>query len=213
MTTSMTPIQIHLNLKGFKDQNSLIYESSLVAALRNSRLITGRNLDTGIPDSPLIGSLGNWNGAMGYITILDQIGKCYRPSQKEAITTKTSSIEKSLHYFTTLTPAEIKAIYALRNAFFHDYSLLNKDNTTNYHRFKVDNHSTNPIVVLPDQVWDGDINNRNSHNETYINLKTLGDLVEAIYEDLLKLERDNNLSLDLPNGENELMARYVFCHY
>jgi hypothetical protein len=209
----MTAVQIHLNLQSYKDSSNLIHESSLVAGLRTSRLITGRNIDIGAVDGTnTCGYLGSWNGAMGYITILDQIGKCYRPDSKPQNTTNASSIKKALEYFTTLSMAEINAIYALRNAFFHDFSLLNKD-TRNYHRFKVDNHPTNSVVVLPTQSWDGNINNFTATNETYINLKTLGDLVESIYQQLLTLETTGHLILDLPGGDQELLARYIFYHY
>lgn len=210
----MTPVQIHLNLNGYKDANNLIHESSLVAGLRTSRHITGRNVDTGAVDgSNICGYLGSWNGAMGYITILEQIGRCYRPDSKQKNTTNASFIKKALEYFTTLSVAEINAIYALRNAFFHDFSLLNKDNTTNFHRFRVDNHPTNQVVILPTQSWDGNINNFTSTNETYINLKTLGDLVESIYRQLLSLESTGHLILDLPGGDQELLVRYIFNHY
>jgi len=210
----MTAKQIHLNLQGYKDSSNLIHESSLVAGLRTSRQIAGRNVDTGVADGAnTCGYLGSWNGAMGYITILDQIGKCYRPDSKPKNTTSAASIKKALEYFTTLGTAEINAIYALRNAFFHDFSLLNKDNTTNYHRFKVDNHPTNPVVVLPSHPWDGNINNFSAANETYVNLKTLSDLVESIYQQLLTLESTGHLILDLPGGDQELLARYIFLHY
>jgi hypothetical protein len=204
-------IKDHLSLNSCKNEAGIVSESSLVHALRNIRLITGRNEETGLASSD--GYLGNWIGAMGYLSVLDQIGKCYRPITKnKLIHTRKPSINKALDYFTTLSDDEINAIYALRNAFLHDFSLLNKDNTKNFHHFAVNADNSTSVVILPSTKWDGNINSRNAANRTIINLQALGDLVENIYEQLLRLDSSNQLSLDLNGGEAELKARYIFYH-
>ena len=211
---TLTPIQIHLRLQGYQTPAGQILESCLTAALREARKICGRDLTTGLPDpTNTFGDLGSWSGAMCYLTILDQIGKCYRPSTAVAIT-NGPAINKSLSYFTTLTTAEIGAIYALRNAFFHDFGLYNRHATDqNLQRtFTVDNHPTNPIVRLPITPWDGLMASRNADNNTYVNLRALGDLVEDIYQKLLNHESTNNLALDLAGGTAELTDRYIFAH-
>lgn len=208
----MDAIKNHLYLITNTDENGRVSESSLVHALRNIRLITGRNIDSGVIDSDSnLGYPGNWIGAIGYLTILDQIGKCYRPNSKNKITDKRSPIKKALAYFTKISDEEANAVYALRNAFHHDFSLLNIYNGNNYH-FAVNQHATNPVVILPSIQWDGNINNRNICNQTYINLQALGDLVENIYTQLLQLENSNKLVLDLDGGKEELTARYIFYH-
>ncbi|MBL7762277.1 MAG: hypothetical protein JNL23_02505 [Chitinophagaceae bacterium] len=147
------------------------------------------------------------------MTILDQIGKCYRPSSKTKIT-NGSAIQKSLQYFTGLKNFEINAIYSLRNAFFHDFSLYNRNGSdpSLQHVFTVDNHPPNNVVILPATQWDGNMATRSTSNTTYINLKALGDLVEQIYMDLISVEAAGNLSLDLPNGSTELLYKYIFAH-
>jgi hypothetical protein len=206
-------IKIHLSLTAHRMQNGLIAESCLTAALREARLMTARSKMNGEPDtSNKFGYLGHWLGAMGYMIILDQIGKCYRPKGKSRITNKKSNIIKSLIYYTSLSEDEIIALYALRNAFFHDFGLFNKDNTKNFHHFLVDNHPTNPVVVLPKEKWDGDLNNLKRKNTTYVNLKTLGDLVESIYTKLIEYEGKNELFIELKGGASELLTRYVFYH-
>jgi hypothetical protein len=210
----MTPIQIHLKLEGYKLPTGEIVESCLTAAIREARLMSGRNKSTGLPDPEnKFGYLGHWSGAMCYITILDQIGKCYRPKTKKEIM-GLQAIERTLSYFTSLTSDEIKAIYALRNAFFHDFSLYNRNSLDGklQHTFTVDNHPTNKVVKLPLKTWDGQMCSRNSENNTYINLKTLGDLVEEIYQKLILLESNNELALELVGGETELTDRYTFIH-
>lgn len=213
---STNAIKNHLYLNSETYTNGRVTESSLVHALRNIRLITDRNQNTGIPDTP-DGYLGNWIGAIGYLTLLDQIGKCYRPISKIKITpANMPSIQKALAYFSILTEDERIAIYALRNAFHHDFSLLNLDEPKMrpkyIHHFLVNAHPTNHIVKLPTNKWDGKIGTRNSDNATYINLQALGDLVENIYTQLLLLEKTNELSLELKGGESELEARYIFHH-
>jgi len=207
-------LKAYLTLENHKAENGLILESCLTAALREARYMTGRNHKTGLPDSEnRCGYLGHWIGAMAYITILDQIGKTLRPKSSPHPIDEKRAIIKALHYFTNLPEDEILAIYALRNAFFHDFSLYNKDNTKNFHRFQVDNHPTNKVVILPKEKWDGKLDNNKEENKTYINLKTLGDLVEGIYSKLLALEEQNELLIDLPEGEKELKMRYTIWHY
>jgi hypothetical protein len=210
----MTPVQIHLKLEGYEISKGQVMESCLTAALREARQLTGRDKSSGQADPKnTTGNLGSWSGAMCYLTILDQIGKCYRPTSKTKAK-KGSSIERTLSYFTDLSEDEIIAIVALRNAFFHDFSLYNH-NTSNQklqHFFSVDNHPTNRVVRLPAQSWNGKMSTRAKENNTYINLKTLGDLVEEIYKDLIKLESEKKLSLELPGGENELTNRYTYIH-
>ncbi len=213
---AINAIKNHLNLNSETDSNGLVTESSLGHALRNIRLITGRNQDTGIALPH--GYLGNWIGAIGYLTILDQIGKCYRPLSKSKITpANMPSIQKALVYFTNLIEDERIAIYALRNAFHHDFSLLNRDEQKKrakyIHHFIVDATPTSPLIKIPTTKWDGKIENLNQENHTYVNLQAFGDLVEKIYKTLLELESKNELSLELDGGESELQARYLFCHY
>jgi hypothetical protein len=210
----LSPIQIHLTLKDYATPSGRKLQSCLTAALNEARYLTQRDTSTGLPDPQNEhGFLGRWSGAMCYITILDQIGKCYRPKSKPKIE-NGSSIIKALTYFTTLTEDEINAIYALRNAFFHDFSLLNinKDKPKFQHVFSVEGHPTNSLITLPKVNWDGQIDTRTSDTATRINLKALGDLVEDVYKKLLVLEKDGELILDLPGGEHELVNRYTFGH-
>jgi hypothetical protein len=145
---------------------------------------------------------------MGYITILDQIGKCYRPKNKLQLKESKSAIIKALNYFTDLNDKEINALYALRNAFFHDFSLFNKFNSKYLYQFIVDNHPTNPVAVLPKNDWDGKLDNICNDNATYVNLQALGDLVENIYKMLLELSNNGDLEIELEGQENELVSKY-----
>ena len=210
----MSAIKAHLATIDYKDANGLTNHSTLPFALREVRTITRRNRVTGHVDPNTSGFPGNWIGAMGYMTILDQIGSCYRPVNTHKIIDKPSIIV-ALSYFTSLSDREKDAIYALRNAFFHDFSLLNMSSKRYLHHFRVDSEPQNALIILPPitDIWDGKINNRADTNYTYVNLRGLGDLVEGIYRDLLLLESKNELALDLAGGEPELIARYFISHH
>jgi len=211
-----TAIDIHLKQNYLKADDGLIHFSTLCGAIKDSRKMTGRNIDTGAKDgSNTCGHLGSWLGTMGYITILDQIGKCYRPKNKVPLEKNKvpleknkSAIIKALNYFTDFNDSEINALYALRNAFFHDFSLFNKDNSKYLHQFIVDNDATNPVIVLPKNDWDGKLDNINNDNATYVNLQALGDLVENIYKKLLEMSNLGDLEIELEGKENELASRY-----
>ena len=204
-----TAIDIHLKLNYQTADDGFIHYSTLCGAINDSRKMTGRNIDSGAKDgSNTFGYLGSWLGTMGYITILDQIGKCYRPKSKVQLEKSKSPIIKALNYFTDLDNSEIYVLYALRNAFFHDFSLFNKDNPKYLHRFIVDNHPTNKVVVLPKNKWDGKLDNINKDNATYVNLQALGDLVEGIYNNLLDLSSTGDLEIELEGKEYELATRY-----
>jgi hypothetical protein len=204
-----TAINTHLKLNYQKANDGLIYFSTLCGAIKDSRKMTGRNIDTGAKDgSNKFGHLGSWLGTMGYITILDQIGKCYRPKSKVQLEKSKSAIIKALSYYTSLNDLEINALYALRNAFFHDFSIYNKDNPKYLHQFIVYNHPTNPVVVLPKSNWDGKFKNISNDNATYVNLQALGDLVENIYKKLIELSDLDDLEIELEGKEFELVSRY-----
>lgn len=219
--TTKEAINIHLSTN-YISKNNLTYFSGLCGGLKDSRKMTGRNMNTGekFPDNNMKcsedengpcfkGHLGSWLGTMGYMALLDQIGKCYKPKNKIKITDNSSAIKKSLKYFTTLNDLEIDSIYALRNAFFHDYSIFNRHNGNNKF-FILDHSHTTPIVQLPLDNWDGNYNNINQNAQTYVNLEAIGDLVENIYKNLLLLALNEELDIELTGGADELVRRYTF---
>jgi hypothetical protein len=218
--TSKDIIRAHLT-SNYINQNGLIYFSALCGGLKDSRKISGRHLDTGEKFSEdtscngdengpcFKGHLGSWLGTMGYMAILDQIGKCYRPKSKTRIKNNSSAIIKCLVYFTSLSSDEINVLYALRNAFFHDYSISHKHNSNKY-VFRVGHDSNAPILKPSTRPWVGSYTNINSENQTWVNLEAIGDLVERIYNDLVELASKDELEIELVGGADELFARYIF---
>lgn len=184
------------------------YFSSFTAALRDARSSTGRDVDHGNIINPL--STGSWLGALGYMALLDQIGTCFRP-KTASVYIKINSINKALLYFSSLQPAEKDAIYALRCAFAHDYSLsnTNENKPSLTHCFRV-TQGTGLLIRFPASSWDGDYNNINRGTETQIDLEEFCNLVEDICTKLLELNENNQLSLELEHGVDELIHRYGF---
>ena len=179
--------------------------SALIRALGSIRKETGRDKD----GLKILGEdHGSWLGAIGYMVILDQIGNCFRPRTRPNFH-NLNSIQKALRYFTHLGHLRINAIYALRCALAHDYSLCNyhKDQSLQ-HRFVVTQGEIPPLVKLPRVPWDGDILKNERRNVTVVNLEKLGDLVETIYRRLIDLHKHNGLEISLKGGPNELLQRY-----
>jgi len=180
--------------------------SALVRALGNVRKETGRD---GNGDKVAGQGHGSWLGAIGYMAILDQVGKCFKPRNRVPLY-NLNSIQKALRYFTRLGHPKINAIYALRCAFTHDYSLYNqnKKDPSLQHRFTVTQGTKPPLVKLPKVPWDGDILNRKHPNQTVINLEKFGDLVEDIYRRLISLHEHQKLEISLKGDADELIQRY-----
>jgi len=206
-------IEYHLQLRKKIDEKTTVF-SSLVAVLKDAREVTGRDLQSGERGKDTE-KLGSWLGAGGYLTVLDQLGKSYRPKSTDKILTPKTSIIRALKYFTKLTEAEIDALYALRCAFIHDYSLFNIDTRNRKdaytHHFTVSGvgYEKNGIVKLPRAKWDGNQNNKTISNQTVINLPLLGDLVEGIYQTIVELFKAGELEIELAGGHRELVSRYI----
>lgn len=184
------------------------------AALRDARKATGRRQNNGTK-KPAKG-YGNWLGAIGYMSLLDQIGGCLKPTGKK--TNYINEIKKALDYFDSgLSDEEINALYALRCSFAHNYSLINfdpkfkgknKSKDKLAHRFHVET-GKNKVVELPSVKWDGDFTNISSNNNiTYINLEAFGDLVEKIRSKLIEKYKRNELELSVP--PQEFKEKYFF---
>jgi hypothetical protein len=195
---------------GFRLSNGRIEASSgFVGALRDAREATGRDVNSGEKLDGRKERRGCWLGALGYMALLDQIGKCFKPRSKERI--KDRPIIQGLRHFTALSTDESGAIYALRCGFAHDYSLVNdrtKPELT--HHFFVYANGLGPVVTLPKERWSGDSSQRTLENRTCVNLEAFGDLVEGVYAVMRDLLDKGELEIILSDGSDELLWRYHF---
>lgn len=180
--------------------------SGFWACLSDARTGTGRDAEGRIVDGRRSTS---WLGNVGYLVLLDQIGSCFKGRTQAVV--QGNAIEKALSYFTGLDQAHKRAIYALRCALAHDYSLINKNpnQADLQHHFTLTGGSGR-LVVFPTQAWDGDIHNQTQHNQTVVDVVEIGNLVEGIYRELVRLAANNELEIVLSGGKDELLMRYTF---
>lgn len=128
----------------------ICYLQRALGLLGDSRERDPRNPATG--EKKAGADHGGWLGALGYMALLDQIGTCLKP---RAVVKPGNGIERALAYFTSLQYAEIQALYALRCAFAHNYSLANVGRQGRQHLFKVVAGDATPLVTLPTIPWKG----------------------------------------------------------
>jgi len=190
--------------------------SILNLAVRDARLITGRNIDTGklLQNEFLVNKMGepldqySFIGIINYLLILDMIGNAF--SIKQFTTTKTTSIYKSLKQFSTLNDDDIYAIIALRNSLAHNYSLVNipahKEFSSKLHHFKLINGSTQKMIKIKSK-WGNPNNSKSEINETVIGVDNLLDMIEGV---ILNLKKENELdNLELNLDFNQFVMRYT----
>jgi hypothetical protein len=212
MVTDKEVIKFHLT-NSYIESSPLVFFSGFCGALKDARKMTGRNIITGEKDSSnTFGHLGSWLGIIGYLSLLDQIGICFKRVNGPVLEANKSGIIKALKNFSPLNDSEINAIYALRNSFAHDFSLQNihprKVELT--HHFNVNNSPTEPLTNLPIEAWDGKMETKSSNNITKINLQVLGDTVESLVTNLITLNNTGEIEIILIGGKEELVNRYSF---
>jgi hypothetical protein len=129
--TNGAALQLHLESQiPTPDGHGHAFISSFWMAVGNAREATGRDLGTGaVKDEP---STGSWIGAIGYMVLLDQIGTSLKPSTVPRVTDQ--AIICALKHWTSLDDDSIEALYALRNALAHDYSLFNQNKANDKRR-------------------------------------------------------------------------------
>ncbi len=186
--------------------NGILAFSGFNRCLKESREVTGRDPENGTMTYPE--KQGSWLGAVGYMALLDQIGSCFKP--RGVTTIPGNTIKKSLGYFSALNNQEIDALYALRCAFTHDFSLynINQNNSSLTHCFSVGIFSNQSVVTLPQEQWNKDYNNTHARYKTVINLAAFGNLVESVCAKLVDLFCSDQLDIALAGGSDELLQRY-----
>lgn len=196
--------------------------STLVAGLRDCRVYTKRDVTTGKHNSEIkFGDEGNWLGAIGYFTVLDQIGSCYKPLGVAEPQANANTIKFAIEHFAFdligNDAGQLNALIALRNAFTHDFNLLNIPRDANMialqqHKFTVTADTKNNWVVkLRANQWDGNIDGKNFYDisdTTFINLFGFGNLVETVYSKIYDLLTKDQIELRLPTLR--LINKYTF---
>lgn len=154
---------------------------------------------------------GSWIGAIGDLVFLDQVGTAL--TRTDANAHDPSSIERALERFSDLDAKERAAIYALRNALAHDFSLVNNPSRNKprdadlRHAFNLELDGASPLIVLPDPPWDG---NPSTVNVTHVNLARLAELTAEVRQRIFACYAKGVLALAL--SPEETRRRYIFTH-
>lgn len=178
--------------------------SSFRALLRNARKHTGRSEETGEVTDP--SAVGDWLGALGYLVLLEQIGKCFAVAGEPV--QKHEPAASALVSFGGVRRDEARALYALRCALAHDFGLQNRNEKHRYlqHQFTLLAVPGEPLVRLPAATWSGKRSDR-SH-VTVVNLYELAEVSELVARTVVEKARDGRLELILDGGSDELLDRY-----
>ncbi len=157
--------------------------SSVAAAIRDARRVTGRNCESGIFADKLPENTdpGMWLGAIGYMAVIDQLGKIFCCNWAH------SDLDKFCDVICRFGPKRVSSgdariLYKLRCALVHDYSLLGTkgDKKTPECKFCLSQASAGEIVKFYKNT---SINNQ--YIPAYIvSLRLFGNLVEDIFLDI-----------------------------
>ena len=213
-----TIIKAFLNFNQPFLKNGKQRHSSLIAALRECRLFTSRNIENGTLNLSLpCGYHGHWLGAIGYLTILDQIGSCFKTTGSPNKKKSDNSIKYAIKEFgfdkLEKDIKKLNALIALRHAFTHDFNLINvnQGNKSQQHRFSVYAEDNDVIITLPETPWNGNIAQKDFNridDITLVNLCGLGNLVELIYA-RIKLGIENE-SITIQIDSTTIINKYTF---
>ena len=154
--------------------------------------------------------------------ILEQIGSSFKTTSVSPPAGNYNTIQFAITTFGyDLIDSDAKKLYALialRNAFTHDFNLVNKPQNPQHvalqqHKFTVDSDpfKENEIVKLPSVQWDGDIIGKkfnNTSDATFINLFAFGTLVEKMVNRIIEMVKKNQIDTIIP--VYELINKYTF---
>lgn len=178
--------------------------SALTSLLAESNEITGRDGDGDVIDETKLGAL---LGAVGYLALIDQVGKAVRWADRPVIA-KTAFERILLQHGRSVEDAV--ALYALRNALVHSFGLSNrsKDRPELQRTFVL--ASVGLLVEHPRLPWSGDPNDV-TDQETVVSLDALGRLANSLVFELRESWIDDrSLELTSKNTTAQMRRDYLY---
>ncbi|KEQ18699.1 hypothetical protein [Endozoicomonas numazuensis] len=155
----------------------------------------------------------NFVPVAGAFAVIEQVGFCYsRTDIPKHSNNKASPLLKSLYYFAGYPEAsmDMKALYALRNSFLHNASLMSiatHSNKPSFY-FQFDRH-IDEVVQYSNTQWDGNIETFNPEMTTLINPEKIIDLASIVVDSALDCIANEFLQVSLKGGEKELYYRFL----
>lgn len=155
---------------------------------------------------------GSWIGAIGDLVWLDQIGTALTRTNRTS--SAPTSLERALELFSPGRSVKQRAaLYALRNALAHDFSLVNPRNGNTprdialRHSFNLEFEADGPLIRFPRKPWDGDWN---AFNPTGVNLARLATVTAKMRDTIYRCYRQGTLQLAL--APEIARRRFIFTH-
>ncbi len=149
-------------------------------------------------------------GTLVYFALLDPIGDTLRPTGGRDVKAE-SSIERALRQFAPRTTVlQRRALYALRNAFAHEFRLVNINRRRPEYTFTfaVNDDVTAPLVRWGARRWDGSLNSTAKKTRTVVGLPAVGDLCESVVRSVR--QHSNSVRLRSRVEVDELQRRFAF---
>ena len=155
----------------------------------------------------------NFVPVVAAFAVIEQIGFTYKRNDKiEYSNPNSSSINKALYYFADYEEGneDVKALYALRNSFLHNASLMAKalhaSKPSYYFQF---DRVIDVLVRYPEKPWDGNITTFKPEYTTLINPDKVIDLAGAVVDSTLKCLESNVLEVDLEGGRKSFSIAFL----
>lgn len=149
-----------------------------------------------------------WLAAIGALAFFDEIGTAVK--LRTFPNPGCSPVEYTLRAFGGLSEPDAAALYALRCALAHDYSLINpNDSKPNLrHAFSLGFSGTpKPVVTLPAVGWDGAMTGGST---TGVDLRALMAKFDEVHDQVIAEYHAGSLALGRP--ADEMRRRYFFQH-
>jgi len=185
-----------------------VHEKSAFLEAFHDAMAAGHRNENGDPDES--GEHVTWLSIMGYMTLLDMIGRCFAPKngKHDHNSGNLCFVKDALERFSDekFSPDQLNALHALRCSLAHDYSAVRNERGP-YHVFDYAFDQPGETVGLPEKPWDGKWATAKDHI-THIGVHQLVRLVHDLFGDVQKMATRGELECVLPGGVEELTERY-----
>jgi hypothetical protein len=155
----------------------------------------------------------NFVPIVGAFAVIEQIGFCYARTDMDVYSNSAASpILKALYYFADYSEGHMdtKAIYALRNSFLHNASLMaiSKHSNKPSFNFRFD-RGIDSLFLYSSVSWDGKIETYKPEMTTLVNPNKVIELAASVAKKALECLEAGSLNVTLEGREKELYYRYL----
>lgn len=163
--------------------------STIAAAIKEARVLTGRDPKTGSEPSPNPHA-GTWAGALVWFIVLEQLATCFRPASVNA-PSSDGEIADALAWYAQVRRPDARELDRLRDRFAHDYSL---EHPTRNRRYRL---TGRPGPLL-----------RRDNTRPEVSLHELANSAERAVSAVRSLGEAGQLHIALPGGNSKVERRF-----